>query len=942
MPLLSAKFFMPPPAAKALKRTALLDFLQQAHSKPLIILQAAAGFGKTTLLAHWLSELGTQEYATWLTLDPADADVGRFLTYWIYALRRLSPYTQAIGQQALEALAARQTHQPLDLENILASVCDELALPETQLTCLATEPPFATTPYQISNDTRPPPRYLVVLDDAQVIQAPALAACIEFLLQALPPNVTLILASRLPLPLPLGRLAARQAVAILDESALAFTETEIQQLAQAQAGCVYRSEILTEIAQKTAGWPAAVALLFQAQAHMHAQDQTQPISTDEVTSAESIRHLLAHPPEVLVDFLLQDIFAHLPEDLQHFIWLLTHFDLFCADLLDAVCRASHPPLPTGNAQRLQVLQQQGLWLVAQDAQGQWFKLHPLSQALLTHAQPAPTHWSQTQLCQFYQAASRWYASQAHMRAALEYALAAQDTQGVLYWVQQAYPSYLVTQDLARVLAWRLELPESIWETAIHLHILYTWALACAGQLDMSYAQVQKLLADAEIAPANAGQLGVIQAQIAQGRGDLATANQLALEAYHRLNPHLAVWQFAALSLLTENYTRLKRFKSARGYNRAAQALAHKTQQVELEQKALVDYIALELAKGHMQALDAPLAQGLALAQAYPQQARQASYGRLLVYQAYRKAGQGQLQSACVDLNQALPLLKRTRDLFSLAAYLLLADIEVCYQRPEQAFVHLSQAERLMHIWDVPSIYYLAWITVSKAQLWIDEGKYELAETWLLQIECALTDNTVKPPNYLDDLDERVRALRLRLAILQQKNQQVHTLLAQLTPMKSGVQGLASQLQQALFLWQQEDFTSAYAHLDFLLIQMQTQMHYWPLLNAEPQLVRMLEEYPKKRPAYTWLQQQAWLLEKWQHKKPTQTPKPSVAKVEPLSQREAKVLALAAQGLSNQAIAERLFISLHTVKTHMRHILRKLDARSRMQAVQKARVLGWFQ
>ncbi len=61
--------------------------------------------------------------------------------------------------------------------------------------------------------------------------------------------------------------------------------------------------------------------------------------------------------------------------------------------------------------------------------------------------------------------------------------------------------------------------------------------------------------------------------------------------------------------------------------------------------------------------------------------------------------------------------------------------------------------------------------------------------------------------------------------------------------------------------------------------------------------------------------------------------------EPLSERELEVLALIAAGESNREIAGRLFVSTSTVKTHINNLYRKLGARSRTQAVARARGLG---
>ncbi len=71
------------------------------------------------------------------------------------------------------------------------------------------------------------------------------------------------------------------------------------------------------------------------------------------------------------------------------------------------------------------------------------------------------------------------------------------------------------------------------------------------------------------------------------------------------------------------------------------------------------------------------------------------------------------------------------------------------------------------------------------------------------------------------------------------------------------------------------------------------------------------------------------------------PDPSLSgRLEDLSERETEVLALIGAGLSNPEIAEHLFISIATVKSHVRHILAKLDLRDRVQAVVLAHETGW--
>ena len=113
----------------------------------------------------------------------------------------------------------------------------------------------------------------------------------------------------------------------------------------------------------------------------------------------------------------------------------------------------------------------------------------------------------------------------------------------------------------------------------------------------------------------------------------------------------------------------------------------------------------------------------------------------------------------------------------------------------------------------------------------------------------------------------------------------------------------------------------------------------PFLSADTSLKELLQQLKEQLvPGSESLDFAMQLLEQAQQHKNRKTLSDPTRPLEQLSAREAQVLQLVAEGLPNKEIAERLFISLHTVKTHLRHMLRKLDARSRTQAVSRAREL----
>ena len=174
-PLLRTKLYAPRPRSPLVPRSHLVERLQQGVEGVLTLVSAPAGFGKTTLLAQWLAE--TRRPVAWLSLEPEDNDPTRFLAYLIAALQTLDPH---IGTTALALL---HTPQPPLPEPVLAELANELV-------------------------SREGGDFVLVLDDYHIITADPIHRGMTFLLEHLPPQMHLILATRADPPLPLARLRA--------------------------------------------------------------------------------------------------------------------------------------------------------------------------------------------------------------------------------------------------------------------------------------------------------------------------------------------------------------------------------------------------------------------------------------------------------------------------------------------------------------------------------------------------------------------------------------------------------------------------------------------------------------------------------------------------------------------------------------------------------------
>jgi len=312
--------------------------------------------------------------------------------------------------------------------------------------------------------------------------------------------------------------------------------------------------------------------------------------------------------------------------------------------------------------------------------------------------------------------------------------------------------------------------------------------------------------------------------------------------------------------------------------------------------------------------------------------------RLTLYEGFLLAMRLQPQAARVRLLAGIGEARACRDISVLIGHCVIARLDGASGEFAKAFAELAEAERLMHIWDVPPIYYLAMITLVKCELWLAQGRIDLAEAWLARLGQTYTgEHAAAPPEFhpqlplhvelqqalLDVIQGQPMLAEGRLNVLHENGQQTGRQLLSVMALTQKVALLLSSgrepearkvLSQAL----EAAAGGVYQPFDALL------KNHADWLRGQLQALSCLA-----------VSQQ--LLTQF----PTAAPRPAVesSATEQLSSRELAVLRLIAQGCSNQEISEQLFISLHTVKTHASHINSKLGVERRTQAVARAKALG---
>lgn len=888
---LAGHFYRPPLPLSYVPRPALCERLLGGLAGRLLLVSAPAGFGKSSLAIEFCEHLPEQWQSLWLDLSARDSDPGRFLERLLSGLQQFFP---GVGQEALGVLRLRQRHQPFAFEEWLDGLLDELAL---------------------RLDPQQP--LLLVLDDYHLAQGAVLDRCLQFFLNHLPPGLLMLVTSRQRPDWHLARLRLSRQLLELHEHDLRLSDVESAELLALQ-GAVLSGEALAVLLQRSEGWVAGLRLWS--------------LAASEAQEASALPALVQGGDGLIHDYLLEEVIERQPAEVQAFLYDTASQERFCAELCDAL-RDAHD-----SAAILRHLQAHQVFLVPLDEQGKWFRYHHLFSDLL-RSRPQPTAGLHLRAC-------RWFSGEGLLDEAIEQALRAGQPDVAANLVQNLSEEQLLAeQNVATLLRWKMDLPDSLLTSTPRLILLYGWALALACQLDAA----EELLAElGRFLPAGErreqegllAQWLALSGVIARGRGDSAKAQAYCSEALSCLPLERYGQRLMCLSSLANLAIVQGDLWRARGLNREALELAQRVGNPLFEALAHYDRARVLQARGEvLRALD-EVRQGLQRLVDLPLQRRFAVRGRLTLYEGYLLTLRLQPQQARERLLAGIAEARSCRDISVLIGYCVLASLEGRSGNLPESFAQLAEAERLMHVWDVPPVYYLAMITLSKCELWLSQGQTEMAGVWLSRLLDAYGgEQAAAAPEFHPQLALHIQLHMAAYERLQGEEQKA----------EQRLRGLSQHAQQA-----GGQLLGAIAQLQLtaLLLDGGRQQEATQQLRSALQastgggllaFYGLLERHPQ------------WLGEQLNHEEVTPLSEALLAHlpqlqqgvthedvpvlVDALSSRELAVLELIARGCSNQEISDQLFISLHTVKTHARHINGKLGVERRTQAVARAKSLG---
>ncbi|MDL5593458.1 LuxR C-terminal-related transcriptional regulator [Bacillus subtilis] len=875
-------------------RPRLCERLQAGLGGRLLLVCAPAGFGKSSLAVEFCQSLPAHWQSLWLGLSARDSDPGRFLER---LLEGLQDYFPQLGSRALGLLKMRQRHQPFAFEEWLDGLLDELAL-----------------------QLKPASPLLLVLDDYHLAQGPVLDRCLQFFLNHLPDGLLVMVTSRQRPDWHLARLRLSRQLLELHEQDLRLTHDEALALLDRHSSSL-RGEALENLIHRSEGWVAGLRFWLLAAA--------------EAGSDMALPQALNGGEGLIRDYLLEEVIDCLPAEVQAFLYDTAPQERFCSELCDAV-RESHD-----SAEILRFLLAHQVFLVPLDEHGHWYRYHHLFSDLL---RSRPIARAVVPVATLHLRACRWFNAQGLLDEAVEQALRAGHLDVAANLVQNLSEEQLLAeQNVGMLLRWKMDLPDSLLISTPRLIVLYSWALGLACQLDAAEELASHLsrFLPAPSATAQKSMLAqwlALKGIIARGRGHREQTIEYCSEALESLPAKRYGQRLMCLSTLSNLAIADGDLWRARGLNRESLELAQRVGNPLFEALAHYDRARVLQARGEIvRSLD-EVQQGLERLRGLSAQRLYAVRARLTLYEGFLLAMRLQPEAARQRLQAGLSEARACRDISVLIGHCVIARLDCSSGDYARAFAELAEAERLMHIWDVPPIYYLAMITLVKCELWLAQGRIDLAEAWLGRLGQTYTgERAAAPPEFhpqlplhvelqqalLDVIQGQPMLAEGRLNVLLENGQQTGRQLLSVMALTQKVALLLASSREPearKALAQAIEAASGGVLQPFdALVKQHAEWLRGQLLLTLPGFVsqQLLEHFPL-------------VASRNVQELPT---------AEQLSSRELAVLRLIAQGCSNQEISEQLFISLHTVKTHASHINSKLGVERRTQAVARAKELG---
>ncbi|MFX3636987.1 MAG: LuxR C-terminal-related transcriptional regulator [Candidatus Pristimantibacillus sp.] len=894
IPILSSKLYIPPPRSKRVTRQRLIHQLNEGLSRKVTLISASAGFGKTTLLSEWLSDCDRP--IAWLSLDEGDNDQARFLTYLIAAMQTIRA---DIGEGVSAVL---QSPQPPPIESILTILINEIG------------------------DIFDP--FVLILDDYHVINADLVNNALSFLIEHLPSQMHVVIATREDPMIPLARLRARNHLTELRVADLRFTTAEATGFLNQVMGLNLSSIDVELLETRTEGWIVGL--------------QLAAISIQGLEDAASFIKSFTGSHRFVLDYLVEEVLQQQSEPVQTFLLRTSTLDRMCGPLCDAVLgigawgNGTAAEFSQSGQEILQYLERINLFIIPLDNERRWYRYHHLfadllRQRLREHQSTASSTGTEGMAtAELHIQASIWYEDNALEIDAFHHAVLSNDVDRAARLMDGGGMPLHFRGAVVPVLNWLESLPSKTMDSRPSLWVTYASVLLFINQI----ADVEQKLLAAEAALEDIepddkiqdliGHIASIRATLAVSQHHVEVIISQSLRALAYLHPD-------NLPIRTATSWTLGYAYQLQG-DRAAASMAYK------------EAISSSISIGHT-IITIMASIGLGNIQ---ETENQLEYSAQTYRNVLQMAGDPPMPAACEaylglarifyewnDLDAAEHYVQQSVQLARqiehtdrfLACEIFHARLKLAKDDISGAAAILYKASQYVH--ERNFIYRMPEVVIAQVNTMLQQGNLDAAAQLALTYELPLSQARVQ----LAQGDTSTA-----LAVLEPLRQQA-------VEKKWRDEQLKVMVLQAVVLYAHGDKKRALQLLGEALTLAEPGGFIRIFVDEGIPMARLLSEAANRGMKPDYIGKLLAVFEAGEKKEDNNNLSylhgSSLVQslIEPLSKRELIVLQYIAQGLSNHEISERLFLALSTVKGHNRIIFDKLQVQRRTEAVARARELG---
>lgn len=434
--MLLTKLHIPASGKNLVHRSRLFNKLDEGLKRKLILVSAPAGFGKTSLLCYWIHQ--NKIPTGWYSLDKGDNDPVDFLSYIILGIQQIH---KDIGTKVLELL---RLPNKTNYEPIIGLLINELLT--------------------IEDD------FLLVIDDYHLISNNEISKILAYLLEHSPGNMHIALLTRSDPSLPLARIRSQNQLIEIRLSDLSFSANDISVLFNKKLKINLSIDDALSLETKTEGWIAGL--------------QLTALSLQDREDTSGFIQNLKGDNRYIMDYLIEEVLKIQSDDVKEFLLQTSLLEQISAPLCNSVLNRND------SQEVLEKLERNNMFVIPLDSSRKWFRYHHLFAELLTHNLQQRVEIDITAL---HNRASEWYKGNAMPAMAIKHAIKAGDYKKGLLLLEEIVGEMWENGQHSAILNYGENLPDELIMEHPEFCLYYAWILTVSGDTN----KAEPLLKSAE-------------------------------------------------------------------------------------------------------------------------------------------------------------------------------------------------------------------------------------------------------------------------------------------------------------------------------------------------------------------------------------------------------------------------------------------------------------